>query len=54
MLFCMRLILNIVNNYSITVASIIFEICGIKDFNVIKNALRTGGAKLPLKTKIVY
>jgi large subunit ribosomal protein L16 len=33
--------------------SIIFEICGIKDFNVIKNALRTGGAKLPLKTKII-
>jgi large subunit ribosomal protein L16 len=33
--------------------SIIFEICGVKDFNIIKNALRTGGAKLPLKTKIV-
>lgn len=33
--------------------SIIFEICGVKDFNVIKNALRTGGAKLPLKTKII-
>ena len=33
--------------------SIIFEICGVKDFNVIKNALRTGGAKLPIKTRIV-
>lgn len=33
--------------------SIIFEICGIKDFNIIKTALRTGGAKLPIKTKIV-
>ena len=33
--------------------SIIFEICGIKDSNLIKNALRTGGAKLPLKTKII-
>lgn len=33
--------------------SIIFEVCGIKDSNLIKNALRTGGAKLPLKTKII-
>ena len=33
--------------------SILFEICGIKDFSVIKNALRTGGAKLPLKTRII-
>lgn len=33
--------------------SIIFEICGVKDFNIVKNALRTGGAKLPLKTKII-
>lgn len=33
--------------------SIIFEICGVKDFNITKNALRTGGAKLPLKTKII-
>jgi large subunit ribosomal protein L16 len=32
---------------------IIFEICGVKDFNIVKNALRTGGAKLPLKTKII-
>ena len=34
--------------------TIIFEICGVKDPNVIKNALRTGGAKLPLQTKIIY
>ena len=34
--------------------SIIFEICGVKDFNIVKNALRTGGAKLPLKTKIIW
>lgn len=33
--------------------SIIFEICGVKDYNIIKTALRTGGAKLPIKTKIV-
>ncbi len=33
--------------------SIIFEICGVKDFNIVKNALRTGGAKLPLRTRIV-
>lgn len=33
--------------------SIIFEICGVKDFNIVKNALRTGGAKLPIKTRII-
>ena len=33
--------------------SILFEICGIKDFSVIQNALKTGGAKLPLKTRII-
>ena len=33
--------------------SILFEICGIKDFSIIKNALKTGGAKLPLKTRII-
>lgn len=32
--------------------SVLIEICGVKDLNIIKNALRTGGAKLPLKTKI--
>ena len=32
--------------------SVIFEICGVKDLKIVKNALRTGGAKLPLKTKI--
>ena len=32
--------------------TVLFEICGIKDFTIIKDALRTGGAKLPLKTKI--
>ena len=33
--------------------SILFEICGVKDFNIVKNALKTGGAKLPLKTRII-
>ena len=32
--------------------SIIFEICGIRDLKIVKNALKTGGAKLPIKTKI--
>lgn len=32
--------------------TILFEICGIKDPKVIETALRTGSAKLPLKTKI--
>ena len=32
--------------------SLIFEICGVKDPKIVKNALKTGGAKLPLKTKI--
>lgn len=32
--------------------TMLFEICGIKDIKVIENALRTGSAKLPLKTKI--
>ncbi len=32
--------------------TMLFEICGIKDYKIIKNALRTGGAKLPVKTKI--
>ena len=36
----------------VTKGSVIFEICGIKDPKVIKTALRTGGAKLPLKTRI--
>ena len=34
--------------------AIIFEICGVKDPNVIRNALRTGCAKLPIQTKIIY
>lgn len=33
--------------------SILFEICGVKDLNIVKKALRTGGAKLPLKTRII-
>ena len=37
----------------VTAGSVIFEICGIKDPKIITNALRTGGAKLPLKTKII-
>ena len=34
--------------------TILFEMCGIKDCNIIKNALRTGRAKLPLKTKVIH
>lgn len=32
--------------------TMLFEICGVKDPKVIESALRTGSAKLPLKTKI--
>ena len=32
--------------------TILFEICGVKDPKIIKSALRTGSAKLPLQTKI--
>jgi large subunit ribosomal protein L16 len=32
--------------------SVLFEICGVKDQKIVKNALKTGGAKLPIKTKI--
>jgi large subunit ribosomal protein L16 len=32
--------------------SVLFEICGVKDSKIVKNALKTGGAKLPLKTRI--
>ena len=32
--------------------SVLFEICGINDFKIVKSALKTGGAKLPVITKI--
>jgi large subunit ribosomal protein L16 len=32
--------------------TILFEICGVKDIKIVKTALRTGSAKLPVKTKI--
>lgn len=32
--------------------AVLFEICGIKDVNIVKNALKTGGAKLPIRTRI--
>lgn len=32
--------------------SVILEICGVKDPKIVKTALKTGGAKLPLKTRI--
>ena len=32
--------------------TILFEICGVKDIKIVKTALKTGAAKLPLKTKI--
>ena len=33
--------------------SILFEICGVKDLRVVLAALKTGAAKLPLKTRIL-
>lgn len=33
--------------------TILFEICGVKDSKIIKTALKTGSAKLPLKTKML-
>lgn len=33
--------------------TILFEICGVRDFRIIKDALKTGGAKLPLKIIII-
>lgn len=32
--------------------TMLFEICGVKDPKIIESALRTGSAKLPLKTRI--
>lgn len=32
--------------------TMLFEICGVKDPKIIESALRTGSAKLPLRTKI--
>lgn len=32
--------------------TVLFEICGVKDPKIVKNALKTGSAKLPVKTKI--
>ena len=32
--------------------TVLFEICGVKDIKIVKTALRTGAAKLPLKTRI--
>ena len=32
--------------------TVLFEICGVKDPEIVENALKTGSAKLPLKTKI--
>lgn len=34
--------------------TVLFELCGIKDSNIAVDALKTGGTKLPLKTKIFY
>ena len=33
--------------------SVLFELCGV-EFNLVKLALATGGAKLPIKTKIFF
>jgi large subunit ribosomal protein L16 len=32
--------------------TVLFEVCGIRDQKLILNALKTGGCKLPVKTKI--
>lgn len=32
--------------------TVLFEICGIKDPQIVESALKTGSAKLPLKTRI--
>jgi large subunit ribosomal protein L16 len=34
--------------------TVLFELCGIKDSNIAIGALKTGGTKLPIKTKIFY
>lgn len=34
--------------------TILFEICGVKDPQILQTALRTGSAKLPLKTKRIH
>lgn len=34
--------------------TVLFELCGIKDSNIAIEALKTGGTKLPIKTKIFY
>lgn len=34
--------------------TVIFEVCGVKDYNIAIEALKTGGNKLPIKTKIFY
>ena len=33
--------------------TVLFEICGVKDPKIVLAALKTGAAKLPLKTKIL-
>ena len=33
--------------------TVLFEICGVKDHKIVLAALKTGAAKLPLKTKIL-
>lgn len=32
--------------------TVLFEICGVKDPNIITTAFRTGSAKLPIKTRV--
>nr|QYJ09268.1 ribosomal protein L16 [Pleurosigma sp. mgcode 4] len=34
--------------------TVLFELCGVKDYNIAIEALKTGGTKLPVKTKIFY
>lgn len=33
--------------------TVLFEICGVKDSKIVIDALRTGSAKLPVKTRII-
>ena len=32
--------------------NVLFELCGVRDLNVVKEALRTGKMKLPIRTKV--
>lgn len=45
---------GVISHWGVKVAggTVLFEICGIKDPKIVLSALKTGGNKLPIKTKI--